>query len=58
MNKERSEELLVNALVYVDAVSRQYSYDFVKATGITSPELEALGFEREYYPLMHKACKE
>ena len=57
MNKERIEELLINAFEWAINVSETATHDLIRATGITSDELEDIGYEKENFPDMHAAAE-
>lgn len=53
MNNNRLEELLINVFEWAINVSKQLSLDMVKASGITSDELNDIGYEKENFPSLH-----
>ena len=53
MNNNRLEELLINVFEWAINVSEQLSLDMVKASGITSDELNDIGYEKENFPSLH-----
>lgn len=58
MNEGRLEELLINAIEHAVMVSEQYTHDLVKAIGITSDELDKIGYDKTNFPSMHAAAEE
>ena len=53
MNNNRLEELLINIFEWAINVSEQLSLDMVKASGITSDELNDIGYEKENFSSLH-----
>ena len=53
MNNNRLEELLINVFEWAINVSEQLSLDMVKASGITSDELNDIGYEKENFPSLY-----
>lgn len=53
MTKARLEELLIN--IFEDAIdsSEEKTKELVSHSGITSKELESIGYERDNFPEMH-----
>lgn len=53
MENERLETLLINAIEHAIDVSEQYTHDIIRAIGITSDELESIGYDKENFPMLH-----
>ncbi len=49
----RYETLLINAIEWAVNVSEQHTKDIIRAMGITSDELSAIGYDEENFPTMH-----
>lgn len=58
MNNERLEELLINAFEFMINKSEQDTVDLIVATGITSEELNEIGYDEDNFKSMHEACEE
>lgn len=58
MENSRAEELLVNAFEWAVNVSEQTTKDIIEATGITSEELETIGYDKDNFPDMHEWAKD
>lgn len=54
----RYEDCLINAIEHAIDVSTQYTHDLLRAMGITSEELEDIGYDRENFPKMHEWVNE
>lgn len=57
MTKERIEELLINAFEGAINDSTRATIDLINVTGITSEELEELGYEKENFPDLHEMAE-
>lgn len=57
MDKERLTELLIHAFEWAIEVSETTTHDLVRATGITSAELEEIGYEKDNFLSMHIAAE-
>ena len=57
MNENRLTELLINAFEWAIEVSETTTNDLIRATGITSAELEEIGYEKDNFPSMHIAAE-
>lgn len=57
MNKNRLEELLIQAFEWTIDCSEQMTTDLVVATGITCAELNEIGYDEENFPKMHEYAK-
>lgn len=55
VKSERLEECVINALEWAIEVSEQTTFDLIRAMGITSDELDAIGYEKENFQKMHDA---
>lgn len=55
---DRQEELLINAFEWAINVSEQVTHDLIRATGITSDELSAIGYDKKNFPKLHEWIKE
>lgn len=49
----RYETLLINAIEWAVNVSEQHTKDIIRAMGITSDELSAIGYDKDNFPAMH-----
>ena len=49
----RYETLLINAIEWTVNVSEQHTKDIIRAMGITSDELSAIGYDEDNFPMMH-----
>lgn len=58
MDNGRLEELCINALEWAIEHSEQTTHDLIRGMGITSDELEKIGYEKENFPSMHEAAEE
>ena len=54
----RLEELTINAIEWAINVSEQATHDILSSMGITSEELEIIGYDKENFPDMHKWVEE
>ena len=54
ISSARLEEIVINAFEWAAEVSDQTICDLIRATGITSDELDAIGYDEENHPSMHK----
>ena len=50
--------LLINAIEWAVNVSEQLTEDLIRATGITSDELSAIGYDKDNFPAMHAWANE
>ena len=50
----RMEDLVINALEWAIEVGKQATEDLIHGMGITSAELEEIGYDKENFPEMHK----
>ena len=55
---DRYETLIINALEWAINVSEQATCDLIRAMGITSEELSAIGYDEDNFPKMHGYTKE
>ena len=55
---DRYEELLINAIEWAVNVSEQLTEDLIRAMGITSDELSAIGYDKDNFPAMHAWANE
>ena len=58
MDEERLQQLLINAIEWSIEVSEQQTHDQIRAMGITSEELEEIGYEKENFPQLHEWANE
>ncbi len=58
MKPDRLEELLINAIEWAINVSEQATHDILRASGITSDELNAIGYDKDNFPKMHEWVNE
>lgn len=49
----RYETLLINAIEWAINISEQNTRDMIRAMGITSDELSAIGYDEDNFPMMH-----
>ncbi len=56
ITNERMEELLLNALEWAIEKDEETTTELIQHMGITSDELEAIGYERENFEIMHDAA--
>ena len=56
ITNERMEELLINALEWAIEKNEETTIELVQHMGITSDELEAIGYEKENFETMHNAA--
>ena len=49
----RYEALLINATEWAVNISEQHTKDIIRAMGITSDELSAIGYDKGNFPEMH-----
>ena len=49
----RSEELIINMIEWAIDVSADTTRDLIRASGITSEELSAIGYDVENFPELH-----
>lgn len=54
VTSERLEEIAINALEWAIEVGEQTTTDLIRAMGITSDELDAIGYDKENFPSMHE----
>ena len=57
MTAERTEELLINSIEWAVNISEQATHDIIRAIGITSDELDAIGYDKENFSNMHTWIK-
>lgn len=57
VKSERLEECVINAIEWAINVSEQVTYDLICGMGITSDELDAIGYDEKNFPKMHEATK-
>jgi len=55
VSSERLEECVINAIEWGLEVSEQVACDLVGGMGITSDELDALGYDENEFPNLHQA---
>ncbi len=53
MDNNRLEELLIDSIEWATEVSQQATHDLIRSIGITSEELEEIGYDIENFPEMH-----
>lgn len=53
MDENRLQELLINAFEWAINCSEQITRDLISATGITSEELDEIGYDKNNFPDMH-----
>ncbi len=58
IDNNRLIEILINAIEWGSNVSETVAYDLIRAIGITSDELETIGYDKQEFPLMHDAANE
>jgi hypothetical protein len=58
MTKTRLEDLCIAAIEWATEHSEDISHDLIRGMGITSDELEAIGYEKENFPSLHDAANE
>ena len=49
----RYETLLINAIEWAVNISEQHTKDIIRAMGITSDELSAIGYDEDNFSVMH-----
>ena len=49
----REEELLINSIEHAIEVSKGYTRDLIRASGITPEELDAIGYDEVNFPELH-----
>ena len=54
----RYETLIINTLEWAVNVSEQVTCDIIRAMGITSDELSAIGYDEDNFPKMHSYTEE
>ena len=54
----RAERLILDAIEWAIDVSEQTTHDLLRGMGITSEELEILGYEEESFPDLYKWVRE
>lgn len=57
VKSERLEECLINAIEWAIQVGEQATHDLIRGIGITSDELDAIGYDAENFPEMHEATR-
>ena len=57
MDNNRTEELLINAIEWAINISEQTTHDIIRAIGITSDELDIIGYDKENFHDMHEWTK-
>ena len=58
VSSERLEEIAINAIEWAIEHGEQITHDLVRGMGITSDELDAIGYEKENFSLLHDAVEE
>ena len=58
LTNSRLKELLINAIEWSMDVSEQHTHDLLRATGITSHELEIIGYDKENFENIHRFVNE
>lgn len=58
MDESRLIHLVLNAIEWAIEVSDDTTHDLLRGMGVTSDELEELGYEKENFPEMHKWVQE
>ena len=58
IDEKRMENLLIDAISWAEDTSGQITHDLLRGMGITSDELEYLGYDKETFPEMHKWVEE
>lgn len=58
IDNNRLTEMLINAIEWGSDVSETVTHDLIRAIGITSDELETIGYDKQEFPLMHGAANE
>lgn len=53
MKKSRLEELCINAIEWAVNHSENITHDLVRGMGITSDELEEIGYDRDNFESLH-----
>lgn len=54
MNNTRLKQILINTIEWAIEVSEDTTHDLLHGMGITSEELEEIGYKKEVFPIMHK----
>jgi len=57
MDNNRTEELLINAIEWAINISEQATHDIIRAIGITSDELDTIGYDKENFHDMYEWTK-
>ena len=57
ISSERLEELVINALEWAIEVGEDTTYNLIRGMGITSDELEAIGYDEENFKSMHEEAE-
>lgn len=58
LTNNRLKELLINAIEWSIEVSEQHTHDLLRATRITSHELEIIGYDKENFENIHEFVNE
>ena len=58
MDEARLMHLVLNAIEWAIEVSDDTTHDLLRGMGVTSDELEELGYEKENFTEMHKWVQE
>lgn len=58
MDNPRLMELITNVIEWGIEVSEDTTHDLLRGMGITSEELEEIGYEQENFPKMHEWVQE
>ena len=53
MTNDRLEEMLITAIEHAVDVSEKYTCDLLRSIGITTEELEEIGYDKVNFPEMH-----
>lgn len=55
VSRKRLEEITINAIEWAIEVGEQTTYDLILGMGITSDELDAIGYDKENFGSLHDA---
>lgn len=58
IKEDRLENLLIKCFEWSIEVGGQHTEDLIRATGITSKELDAIGYPKDEFPELHKEAEE
>lgn len=58
MDEIRARQLVLDAIEWAIEISEQTTHDLLRGMGITSDELEEIGYEKETFPEMHEWVSE